>query len=93
MSLENERLIDFAEAARNLPRTSAGRHMSVKTVYRWAAHGIKGVRLEAVKVGARWMTSVEACWRFFRELTTAETGRVSISDESVRQQLTEKGFK
>jgi len=39
------------------------------TVWRWAAKGIGGVRLERIQAGGKWRTSVEALQRFFDRLT------------------------
>jgi hypothetical protein len=55
----NESHITLAEAARLLP----GRPHS-STLARWALRGVKGVRLETVKVGGRRFTSREAIERF-----------------------------
>jgi hypothetical protein len=37
-------------------------------LWRWAARGIRGVRLEVVRVGGTTWTSVEALGRFFAAL-------------------------
>ena len=41
------------------------------TLRRWAGLGLRGVRLETIKVGARRCTSREALQRFVRRLTEA----------------------
>jgi hypothetical protein len=63
-----EQTIPLAEAARRLPRLRAGRPVSPTTLWRWAAHGLRGVRLEVVRVGGTTCTSVEALRRFFARL-------------------------
>ena len=64
-----ETLIDFAEAARNVPRKASGKLVHAKTVARWALSGIRGIRLESICVGGRRLTSKEACKRFFEAQT------------------------
>jgi hypothetical protein len=69
-----EKLISFMEAARKLPPSRGGRPVSFSCILRWATQGIPGpdgrrVRLEAVRVGGRWLTSEEALARWAEQLT------------------------
>ena len=41
-----------------------GKQVHVTTVYRWINHGVRGFRLESIKVGGTTYTSVEAMQRF-----------------------------
>jgi hypothetical protein len=59
----NETVVTFAEAAARLPRVN-GRKVHVASVWRWARKGVRGVQLEAILMGGRWLTSVEALERF-----------------------------
>lgn len=61
--LQSERLLTFTQAARTLPPIE-GRRLHPSTVWRWASKGTKGVRLEALRLGGRWLTSAEALERF-----------------------------
>ncbi len=63
-----ETTIPLAEAARRLPRLRAGRPVSPATLWRWASHGLRGVRLQTVRVGGTTCTSTEALNRFFAAL-------------------------
>ena len=68
-SLIRETLLSFAEAARKLPPFRAGRPVNPSTVFRWAFSGVRLpsgelLRLEAVRIGGRWLTSSEALERF-----------------------------
>src|SRR5216683_1533854 len=63
-----EETIPFAEAARRLPLLRADRPVSPATLWRWASHGLRGVRLETVRVGGTRCTSLEALSRFFAAL-------------------------
>jgi hypothetical protein len=69
-----ETLITLAEAARRLPPGRSGRHRSSSCVFRWLTHGLPGpdgrlVRLEGVRIGRPWFTSVEAIARWAERLT------------------------
>src|SRR4051794_19285071 len=64
-----EQLITFSQLARRLPRKRRDRPVHVSTVHRWRHPGVNGVRLEAVRVGGCWCTSLEAFGRFTVELT------------------------
>ncbi len=57
--IKYETLLSAAEAARHLP----GRP-SPATAWRWRTTGVNGVKLEFIRVGRRWFTSVEAIQRF-----------------------------
>jgi hypothetical protein len=69
-----ETLIALCEAARRLPPGRGGRPVSFSCVLRWITHGIPGadgqrVKLEAIRVGGRWLTSEEALARWAERLT------------------------
>jgi hypothetical protein len=73
-SLISEELLSLAQAARRLPPGRGGRPVSLGCVLRWVLNGAPGpdgrrVRLEAVRMGGRWLTSVEALGRFAHHLT------------------------
>lgn len=65
----NERLLTLDEAARLRPAGRSGRPAHVSTIYRWVARGIRGVRLEAIRIGGRLYTSMEALQQFAERLT------------------------
>jgi hypothetical protein len=60
-----ERTMPLAQAARRLPRLRGGRRVAPSTLWRWASAGLRGVRLEVVRVGGTCCTSEEALRRFF----------------------------
>jgi hypothetical protein len=68
-----EQLITLREAAATLPRRRASKKTSVSTLYRWASSGVRGVRLETLRVGGSLLTSREAMQRFY-EACTAQGG-------------------
>jgi hypothetical protein len=61
-----EDLVDFSEAARHC-------RVHVGTLHRWRHPGVRGVRLEVVRVGGRWMTSWQALDRFVTALNAGPT--------------------
>lgn len=74
IDLINEKLIPLAQAARGLPPARQGRCTHISTLIRWIIHGCRSpsgevVRLEAIRLGCRWMTSQEALQRFVDRLT------------------------
>ena len=65
----SEKLISFAQAAAMFPSSRRDRPVSPSCIWRWFRHGVRlangqVVRLEAVKVAGRHLTSVEAVRRF-----------------------------
>jgi hypothetical protein len=72
IDLIREKPLTFSQAARLIPSgmgDSGPAHVS--TIYRWAQKGQDGVRLEAVRLGGRWVTSAEAIQRFVEAVTEA----------------------
>lgn len=78
IDLKTEQLISLSEAAKTLPRTN-GKKVHDSTLWRWARKGIRGVKLEYVRVGSRICTSVEALSRFLSALTVKDD-EVAASD-------------
>lgn len=69
IDLKAEKLISPAEASKLVPPNRLDRPVHVSTVVRWILHGVRGVRLEAVRIGGRWATTEEAMSRFSAALT------------------------
>lgn len=57
--LVSEGLLSATAAVRSL-----GIHVSVWSILRWIRRGVRQRKLEAVRVGGRWFTSVAAVKRF-----------------------------
>lgn len=68
---ETEELLGLNEARRFMPRIG-GKHPSLPTVWRWCRIGIRGVKLEYVRVGKHLATSKEAVSRFFNALAASD---------------------
>lgn len=57
-----------------LPPGRRGRHVSLSCALRWTLNGVRLpsgeiVRLEAIRLGGRWLTSIEALQRFAERQT------------------------
>lgn len=71
IDISTERLVTLAQAARIRPPGRRGRPTHPSTVYRWISRGVKGQKLEAVRLGGTLYTSAEALQRFADRLTSA----------------------
>jgi hypothetical protein len=65
----SETTLSLAQAAARLPSFRLGKPVNASTVWRWINDGVKlpdgtTVRLEAVRLAGRWLTSAEALARF-----------------------------
>lgn len=50
--------------ARHVVGEIHGRKPDKTTLYRWCLHGVRGVKLESVRLGNRYLTSRQAITRF-----------------------------
>lgn len=66
-----ETRVYLLDAPAHLPTRPDGRRTHHSTCLRWVLRGVRGVRLEAVRLGGRWVTSLEALNRFAANLTAA----------------------
>jgi hypothetical protein len=74
IDLTNETSLSLAQAARLLPTGRGGRPVTLSCLLRWVLRGARSpsgeiVRLGAVRLGGRWITSREALQRFADALT------------------------
>ncbi len=89
IDLEKEKPISPAAAAQLLPAGRLGRPVSESCVLRWIQKGVEigsgeRVRLEGLRLGRRWITSVAALQRFAARQTpenVAEPAPLSRSAE------------
>jgi|CXWL01.1.fsa_nt_gi hypothetical protein len=65
--LQTETVGTFNEIASRLPRLD-GKRIALSTLWRWSTKGCRGVRLEARRLGGRYITSIEAVDRFSARL-------------------------
>ncbi len=71
-----EKLFSPAAIAKLVPSHRDKAHVNASTVFRWIVRGVKTaggevIKLEAIKVGSFWRTSLEAIDRFSKKLTEA----------------------
>lgn len=71
IDLTHERVVTLREAASILPRQRGGRKVHVSTLYRWCSRGVRGVRLEHLKLGGRIVVSAQALQRFAERCSAA----------------------
>lgn len=69
IDLKTETLLTPAQAAKLRPPSRAGRPTHPSTIFRWMTRGIRGCRLETIRLGGVLFTSVEALQRFADRLT------------------------
>jgi hypothetical protein len=104
IELKSESIISLAQAARLLPPGRRGRPVTLSCVLRWILDGVKipagRVRLEAIRIGGRWLTSIEAMERFAARQTPDLEGNSLVmrppgsqrrTAQRAAEQLTKKG--
>jgi hypothetical protein len=64
IDITQETLIPLREAPRRLPRRPNGNRVHISACYRWISRGVRGFKLEAVRIGGTTYTSLEALQRF-----------------------------
>jgi hypothetical protein len=74
-----ERLVPVLSLPAFLPLSRSGKPLARQAAWRWVTKGLPGpdgqrVRLESIRVGRRWMTSLAAVARFFARTTGTPAG-------------------
>lgn len=59
IDLDKETLLTVKQARAVLPNRP-----SINTIYRWFWKGVRGIKLDSIRVGGRIFTTKEACDRF-----------------------------
>lgn len=90
----------LSQAARLFPAYRQSKPVAPSTVYRWIANGVRlpdgsHVRLEAVRLGGRWLTSTQAIERFISRQTPQFSDAPTPAPRTVqqRQRATERAAK
>ena len=78
--LNTEKIVSFTEAAEALPEIN-GKPVHPSAIWRWARIGIKVIRLETLRLGVRFLTSMEALDRFAKALAAVDAGENPIASE------------
>lgn len=68
IDLETEQVLSFKRAAEMVPWPDEDRP-SYETIRRWADRGVRGHKLETVRIGGRRVTTLEAIQRFLAVLS------------------------
>src|SRR5215470_1017100 len=76
VDIRSEQLLSLPQAARRFPPYRQDRPVNPSTVWRWISAGVKlpdgrRVKLGAVRLSGRWLTSIEAIERFIAAQTPA----------------------
>jgi hypothetical protein len=64
----------LSDTPKHVPVRRNGKRLHIATAFRWAKDGVRGVKLETIRVGGTLCTSVEALQRFFEKLSATDTG-------------------
>jgi hypothetical protein len=74
IDLKNETIITLQQATRLFPHGRNGRPMHISHLIKGILKGFNGSKLEALRCGSRWLTSVEACQRWVEAQAASATG-------------------
>jgi hypothetical protein len=80
IQIGKEKLITFQDAHKYIHELT-GLTRSAAMIYRWSRQGVKGIKLDSVKVGGSVFTSREAIIRFVDETTQAFKHQCDLFDE------------
>jgi hypothetical protein len=91
----------MGEAAKILPAHRGAGHIDSSTIWRWVRVGTPGpdgqtVKLEAARLGGRWLTTRAAITRFMSALTPTSDGVPAPEEQrapSERRKATERAAK
>lgn len=99
LDLQNEKPITLTAAARLLPPGRRGQPVSLSCIFRWITDGVllengQRVRLEAARLGGRWLTTVPALERFAAAQTPsyADAPKQTIRTPTARQRATDRAM-
>ena len=68
-----------------IPERRKGARLNLRTLYRWATVGLRGVKLPSLLVGSQRVTSVEALVRFFAAVSESSIASFPTATPNVRQ--------
>ena len=74
INVGSEQLLTLSQLAKRLPRHRNDRPVHPSTCHRWRSPGVRGVRLECLRIGGIWHTSWQAFQRFCARLTAMADG-------------------
>jgi hypothetical protein len=89
INLSRETPVSYRDAIRRILPTKEGKGLHIGTLHRWRIQGLRGTRLESIKIGGQWYTSLEALQRFFDAVShgghAGETSSTTERDNSSAQ--------
>ena len=90
IDLRSEQLLSLPQAAGRFPPFRLGRPVNPSTVWRWIAVGVKlkegrRIKLGAIRLAGRWLTSIEAIERFVHAQTPHSTSADAPTPRTTRQ--------
>jgi hypothetical protein len=93
--LNDESLISLSQAAARFPGHRGAERLHPATMTRWILKGVRAVdgrrvKLEAVRVGCRWLTSEPALQRFADALSGPATDSAPSRTPTARQKASER---
>lgn len=98
IELANEQLINIKSLPGIIPPGRNGKRLSYSTLWRWVLQGVKTptgpVRLEALKCGSAWLTTMSAVERFLSAQTPQfDTSPAPTRTPGQRQRAAERAAK
>lgn len=69
IDVNTEQVLTLSSLAKRLPHRRNDRPVCPATIHRWRQPGVRGIRLECVRIGGIWHTSLEAYQRWVERLT------------------------
>jgi hypothetical protein len=88
-----DKLMPLAAAAAILGKRRGGKRTHVSTLHRWSRRGLRGVRLETIRIGGVVCTSEAALEAFFQALSARDAGPASPLQETSGEQLVDAGLR
>lgn len=73
INIAEEKVFPLGEVPDHVPKRRGGKKLNASTAFRWHSNGLRGIKLEVVRVGGTMCTSDEALQRFFDRLTAADS--------------------
>jgi len=75
---------------RETPKRMKGRRVHPSTVWRWVQRGVRGHKLETIRIGGITCTSEKALARFFAALSNANSSKAKPINDAARQAAVER---
>jgi hypothetical protein len=70
--IAEEQVFPLDDLPKHVPQRQRGKPLHLSTCYRWAHYGVKGIKLETVRVAGTLCTSVESFQRWCDALTALD---------------------